>query len=132
MKFFTAHATKIATILGIPLGRSLFQKETCHFFYLHFLFRELCVAESITGRSMASTAKKKILFSFFFLNVVVAVVVALAVFFFFLPPSWWLLLFVFFSFRLSLKWRGDGRDEANQIGQAIDGGRSGSHCNPSR
>ena len=97
MKFFTAHATKIATILGIPLGRSLFQKETCHFFYLHFLFRELCVAESITGRSMASTAKKKILFSFFFLNVVVAVVVALAVFFF-LPPSWWLLLFVFFFF----------------------------------
>ena len=129
MKFFTAHATKIATILGIPLGRSLFQKETCHFFYLHFLFRELCVAESITGRSMASTAKKMILFSFF-LNVVVAVVVALAVSF----PSAFLMAssLRFFSFRLSLKWRGDGRDEANQIGQAIDGGRSGSHCNPSR
>ena len=88
------------------------------------------MAESITGRSMASTAKKKILFSFFFLNVVVAVVVALAVSF----PSAFLVAssLRFFSFRLSLKWRGDGRDEANQIGQAIDGGRSGSHCNPSR
>ena len=77
-------------------------------------------------------SQKEDSFLLFFLNVVVAVVVALAVFFFSFRLLGGFFFSFFFSFRLSLKWRGDGRDEANQIGQAIDGGRSGSHCNPSR